>query len=114
MTPTAVAGLAIFVVTYAVIATERIHKTIGPLPSDVSRDGWPFGQPLHASQIIGRAQSVQGVEHVISVKIKRWNETGTGTDRIVSLRHNEIIRVVNDPDHLERGFIFFDLKGGRQ
>ncbi|HEX6623154.1 MAG TPA: baseplate J/gp47 family protein [Pyrinomonadaceae bacterium] len=77
-------------------------------------DLWTFGQPLRASQIIGRAQSVQGVEHVISVRIKRWNETGTGTDRIVSLRHNEIIRVANGPDHLERGFIFFDLKGGRQ
>ncbi len=77
-------------------------------------DLWTFGQPLRASQITGRVQSVQGVEHVISVLIKRWNETGTGTKEIVNLRHNEIIQVMNDPDHLERGFIFFDVRGGRQ
>ncbi|HEX5706109.1 MAG TPA: baseplate J/gp47 family protein, partial [Pyrinomonadaceae bacterium] len=77
-------------------------------------DLWTFGQPLRASQITGRVQKVQGIEHVISVKMKRWNETGKGTHEIVSLRHNEIIQVMSDPDHLERGFIFFDLKGGRQ
>ena len=67
-----------------------------------------------ASQIMGRAQSVQGVEHVIPLAIRRWNETGTGTDEVVNLRHNEIIQVMNDPDHLELGFIFFDVKGGRE
>jgi len=77
-------------------------------------DLWTFGQPLRASQITGRVQSVQGVEHVISVRIKRWNETGTGTQEIVSLRHNEIVQVMNDHEHLERGFIFFDVRGGRQ
>jgi hypothetical protein len=44
-------------------------------------DLWTFGQPLYASQIIGRALKVQGVEHavgqpttggsMISVSIKR-------------------------------------------
>lgn len=77
-------------------------------------DLWTFGQELRASQITGRVQQVQGVEHVISVTLKRWNETGTGTDEIVGIRHNEIIQVMNDPEHLERGFIFFDVKGGRQ
>jgi hypothetical protein len=83
-------------------------------PAFFHPDLWTFGQPLRASQIIGRAQAVTGVDHVKSVTIKRWNETGTGTQEIVNLRHNEIIRVENDPDHLERGFIFFDVKGGRQ
>src|ERR671919_1420099 len=36
MTPTVIAGLAIFVVTYAVIATERIHKTIAALAGGVA------------------------------------------------------------------------------
>jgi hypothetical protein len=32
----------------------------------------------------------------------------------VQLRANEIIQVQNDPDHMELGFINFDLRGGRQ
>jgi len=77
-------------------------------------DRWTFGQSLHASQIVGRVLSVAGVEHVISVTIKRWNEATPGTDEVASLRHNEIIQVVNDRDHMELGFIEFDVRGGRQ
>src|ERR687895_134293 len=36
MTPTVVAGLAIFVATYALIATERIHKTVAALAGGVA------------------------------------------------------------------------------
>lgn len=77
-------------------------------------DLWTFGQPLHASQIVGRVQQVEGVEHVVSVTIKRWNEPTPPSDEITKLRHNEIILVTNDPDHLELGFIFFDVRGGRR
>lgn len=77
-------------------------------------DLWTFGQPLHASQISGRAQQVEGVEHVISVTLNRWNATGPPGRRITKLRPNEIIRVANDPDHLELGFIFFEVRGGRK
>jgi hypothetical protein len=77
-------------------------------------DLWTFGQPLHASQIIGRLQRIEGVEHVISVTLRRWNEATSAGDEITNLRHNEIIRVTNDPDHLELGFIFFDIQGGRR
>jgi hypothetical protein len=77
-------------------------------------DLWTFGQALRASQILGRAQAVQGVDHVISLTMKRWNEVGPANDAIVALRHNEIIRVRNDPDHMEQGFIDFDVQGGRQ
>ncbi len=77
-------------------------------------DRWTFGQGLWASQIIGRAQSVEGVDHVISVKMRRWNEATPGTPDLIEVRPNEILQVRNDPDHMERGFITFDLKGGRQ
>ncbi len=77
-------------------------------------DLWTFGQPLHASQISGRIQQVEGVEHVISITLKRWNETTPPAQKIVLTRHNEIIEVVGDPDHLELGFIFFDVRGGRK
>jgi len=92
-------------------------------------DLWTFGQPLHASQIIGRALSVAGVERVVSLSLRRWN-AGTGpttsvvtidpedlptaTAEQVAVRPFEIIQVANDPDHLERGRILFDIRGGRQ
>jgi len=77
-------------------------------------DRWTFGQELWASQIIGRIQSVEGVDHVITVSMKRWNEVTPGTDALIELRHNEIIQVKNDPDHMEKGFMDFDIRGGRQ
>jgi hypothetical protein len=90
-------------------------------------DLWTFGQPLYASQIIGRAMQVRGVEHAvgqkvgvgpaektISVSIKRRNSTVLPTDSLTQLNYNEIIQVMNDPDHLEQGTIVFDVKGGRQ
>ena len=77
-------------------------------------DRWTFGQELHASQILGRIQAIDGVEHVISISLKRWHDKTPGTDRIVNLRSNEIIQVQNDPDRLETGFIRFNLQGGRR
>ncbi|MBW4671116.1 MAG: baseplate J/gp47 family protein [Cyanomargarita calcarea GSE-NOS-MK-12-04C] len=77
-------------------------------------DRWTFGQELHASQILGRIQAIEGVEHVIAIALKRWNEKTPGTDKIAHLRSNEIIEVRNDPDHMEKGFIEFKVKGGRQ
>lgn len=77
-------------------------------------DLWTFGQPIHASQIVGRALSVEGVEHIISISIKRWNDASTASDYFGNLRHNEIIQVLSDPDQMELGFIEFDIKGGRR
>ena len=77
-------------------------------------DRWTFGQKLHPSQILGRIQAIDGVEHVISIRLKRWNEKTPGTDKIANLRPNEIIQVGNDPDHMEKGLIKFDVKGGRR
>lgn len=90
-------------------------------------DEWTFGQPLYASQIIGRAMRVQGVEHVvgqktgtppadkiISVSIKRWNSPFAATDALTQVNYNEIIQVMGNPDHLEQGIIRFEVKGGRQ
>jgi len=76
-------------------------------------DLWTFGQPLFESQIIGRALAVRGVEHIISVSIKRWNARSAGRKFFTALRPNEIIEVLNNPDQLERGFIKFEVKGGR-
>ena len=90
-------------------------------------DLWTFGQPLYASQIIGRAFVVEGVEHVISqkanaasldppisVSIKHWNSPFAPVESLTLLNFDEIIMVQNDPDHMERGTITFEVKGGRQ
>jgi hypothetical protein len=77
-------------------------------------DLWTFGQILRQSEIIGRIHKVQGVDHVKSVTIRRWNELTTfDADNEMKLQPNEIIQVLNDPDHMEKGSITFDVKGGR-
>jgi hypothetical protein len=90
-------------------------------------DEWTFGQKLYASQIIGRALQVKGVEHAvgqkvvsggvettISVLIKRWNSPYAPTESLTQLAPHEIILVQSDPDHLELGSITFTVQGGRQ
>jgi hypothetical protein len=67
---------------------------------------------LQASEISGRAQTVEGIEHVVSISVKRWNDGTTGSHSVDRLRHNEIILVLSDPDHMELGFIDFDVRGG--
>lgn len=77
-------------------------------------DQWTFGQELDRSQIIGRIHQVEGVDHIIEIEIKRFNEATPGTATKIEVGANEIIQVQNDPDHMELGFIHFDVRGGRQ
>ena len=92
-------------------------------------DLWTFGQPVHASQLTGRALSVTGVERVLLVSMRRWySGSGAGAavviinpedmvqekTRLLQVEPFEIIQVANDPDHLEKGRIQFDIAGGRQ
>ncbi|HKC65921.1 MAG TPA: baseplate J/gp47 family protein, partial [Pyrinomonadaceae bacterium] len=77
-------------------------------------DLWTFGQSLMASQITDRVLRVAGVEHIISVTMKRWNYPTSATTEITDVAYNEIIQVLNDPDHMEQGFIDFDVRGGRR
>jgi hypothetical protein len=78
------------------------------------QDLWTFGQVLYSSQIIGRVQSVEGVDYVVEVTMTRWNEPTPGDGTSITVRPNEIIQVKNDPDHNEKGFIKFTAQGGRQ
>jgi hypothetical protein len=77
-------------------------------------DRWTFGQKLRASEIIGRVQGVKGVDHVKWVLMKRWNDAAPATNEITDVDFNEIIRVRNNPDFSEEGYIEFDIQGGRQ
>jgi hypothetical protein len=79
-------------------------------------DEWTFGQTLHRSEIEGRLHAVSGVEHVISVAMRRYHDATPAVTAPASLEANfdEIFEVRNDPDHQELGIIRFDIQGGRQ
>lgn len=92
-------------------------------------DAWTFGQPLHASQVIGRALSVTGIGRVLKLSMRRWNPgSGGGLIEVdidpsalpearvekVDIGPFEILVVANDPDHLETGRITFEITGGRR
>ena len=76
-------------------------------------DNWTFGQSLHASEISGRIKRITGIKHINSIDLGRWNEPTPGPGDQIQVQFNEIILVKNDPDHLETGFIRFELQGGR-
>ncbi|MEP7300229.1 MAG: baseplate J/gp47 family protein [Caldimonas sp.] len=92
-------------------------------------DAWTFGQSLHASQVIGRALAVQGIERALQLSMRRFNPGADGglvtvtfapgdlpTAQVATLPIGpfEILVVANDPDRLERGRIVFDIRGGRK
>lgn len=79
-------------------------------------DEWTFGQTLHRSQIEGRLHALAGVEHVITIQMRRFNDATPviAAPLLIETVFDEIIEVRNDPDHQERGAIRFDIQGGRQ
>lgn len=76
-------------------------------------DRWTFGQSLHASEIAGRIGRIAGIKHLNTISLERWNEPTAGPAAKIEVAFNEIIQVKNDPDHLETGFLRFELQGGR-
>ncbi len=92
-------------------------------------DAWTFGQPLHASQLIGRALAVTGVGRVTRLSLRRWHTGSGGGLTVIDIDPSalpqghvdklaigpfEILVVANDPDHLETGRIRFEITGGRR
>jgi hypothetical protein len=79
-------------------------------------DAWTFGQALHRSVIEGRILLVAGVKHVLSITMKRFDAPtlgGSGAE-VLEMGFDEVVLCANDPDHLERGLIRFEVVGGRQ
>ena len=92
-------------------------------------DLWSFGQSLHASQIVGRALKVEGVDRVLEVGMRRWDQAGgpslatviVDPDDLPAPRGaridagpNQILRCANDPDALELGRMTIEVRGGRR
>ena len=91
-------------------------------------DEWTFGQSLYASQVIGRALTVAGIERVLLLSMRRWfSVAGASTTEVtiapedlvtnevaaIEVEPYEIIQVASDPNHLEKGRIQFEVLGGR-
>jgi hypothetical protein len=79
-------------------------------------DVWTFGQSLHRSQIEGRLMQVPGIEHLLRLRMKRFNavqQPAVLLPTVLTPRFNEIFEVRNDPDSREHGSIVFNLSGGR-
>jgi hypothetical protein len=79
-------------------------------------DEWTFGQAIHRSKIEGRILRVTGVKHVIGITMKRFNDARPSVPglEILPIGFDEVVLCANDPDHLERGRILFEVQGGRQ
>jgi hypothetical protein len=79
-------------------------------------DKWTFGQALHRSAIEGRIHRIAGIEHVVRIAMKRFNAPTPGLPNaeVLEMGFDEVVLCANDPDHLERGLIRFELQGGRQ
>jgi hypothetical protein len=78
-------------------------------------DEWSFGQALHRSRIEGRLHQVAGIEHVVSIVMKRFDAPTPGVPdaEVLEMGFDEVLLLANDPDHLQRGLIRFDIRGGR-
>jgi len=79
-------------------------------------DEWTFGQALHRSAIEGRIHRVVGIEHVVSITMKRFSAPLPGVPgaEVLEIGFDEVVLLANDPNHLERGLIRFEVQGGRR
>ena len=82
-------------------------------PAFFNPSRWTFGQPLYASQIAGVLQSIEGVEHVISIRLAQWRRPWVWSSEVMTVEPNQIIEVRSDPNEIEAGWIDFDFEGGR-
>jgi len=85
-------------------------------PGFFNPDEWTFGQALHRSAIEGRIHQVPGICHVTNITMKRFNEPTPGVAglEVLEMGFDEVVLLSNNPSHLERGLIRFDVQGGRQ
>jgi hypothetical protein len=83
-------------------------------PAFFNPSRWTFGRPLYASQIEGVLRTIEGVEHVISIRMSQWWRPWIQSCEVMAVDPNQIIEVRSDPSEIEFGWIDFDFKGGRQ
>ena len=84
-------------------------------PGFFNPDQWTFGQALHRSAIEGRIHRIAGIEHIVQITMRRFSapQPGVPGTEVLELAFDEVLLLANDPDHLERGLIRFEVQGGR-
>lgn len=84
-------------------------------PGFFQPDQWTFGQALHRSMIEGRIHAIAGIGHIVRITMKRFSapQPGIPGGEVLEMASDEVVLLANDPDHLERGLIRFDVQGGR-
>ncbi|WP_338761588.1 baseplate J/gp47 family protein [Massilia sp. METH4] len=81
-------------------------------------DEWTFGQALHRSAIAGRIDRIAGIRHIKGIAMKRFaapalSNSAPPNIELLEMAFDEVVLLANDPDHLERGRLRFELDGGR-
>jgi predicted phage baseplate assembly protein len=61
---------------------NRLYEFLNPLVGGPGHDGWPFGRPLHVSEIFATIQRVPGVEFVESVLVSRVDPASGKAERV--------------------------------
>ncbi len=59
-------------------------------PSFFNPDMWTFGQSIHRSQVIGRVESITGIDHVVGLIMKKWGRVQS-TENFIKIEANEIV-----------------------
>lgn len=77
-------------------------------------DNFTFGQNVYLSQVVSRAMSVTGVDHVEVLAFRRlWQADNLDLEAgRISIGLNEIARLSNDPSQPQDGRISFSMEGG--
>jgi len=61
---------------------DRLYEFLNPLAGGPNDDGWPFGRPLHVSEIFAAIQRVPGVEFVESVIVSQVDPSTGKAQRV--------------------------------
>lgn len=61
---------------------ERLYQFLNPLVGGPAGDGWPFGRPLHVSEIFAAIQRLKGVEFVESVIVSQVDPSNGQAQRV--------------------------------
>lgn len=64
------------------VIEERLYQFLNPLAGGPGGDGWPFGRPLHVSEIFAAIQRLSGVEFVESVIISQVDPSDGKAQRV--------------------------------
>lgn len=83
-------------------------------PAFFHPDNLSFGTDIYASDLIGAAQAVEGVQSVSIVELRRFDQPATPpVPESIDLASWEIGQLDNDPSFPERGVLKLDVGGGR-